>query len=1099
MKIFLLLMSLAAVAYAGEDELKKADALFERALYQEALGLYSARTAVPGETGLKAQFRAAECEGLLFRYGEAVRRFSAVKLPGDPLWRGRFLLLRAELGRQFLSQYGYSLPADLQQGASDVTKLTAGEWRRRIEEDYDALWAIRGALADAPIGGEIYFLDLRNTARETIPSLWDFAVLRWSGYLLGESVEEEKNLPQGLKFITESYKSDYNRSGPAAEKAAALYEDAAGRAGKGRQAAAEQWKIKRLLIPFAHGDKVSVQDPAALRTAAVAALDKWSRSLTAASPRASAAYEAAVLSDAGRDYAAAIRLCKTAEALAPGSRSAALCEQLRARIELPQLRLAARFAPPPGRGILSVNVRNLPKLYFRAYRTDPDELAALRGTPGNGWERLRSLQDETVDRFLQRPAALSWETEMRYPGPYQYADRDLTGPELKKGLYVIIASGDPSFNSGASLLRAVTVNITEVLLFGTSGVAGDPEDFLYDPAKPSRRTAAGVLNFYAVNALTGLPVGDALIDAFYSRDWGKWSSRTLRTGADGSAVFSDLLSVSYPSRENLAIDPLLTSGGGYAYWSGSQMTGLSVPEPVSLYLETDRPVYRPGQEVKYKITALVREPRGFRTYDGKNALKVTVRDRNWQELFSKQLPFTGLGGASGGFTVPAGRLLGQYSITAELRAYGRTFSGTVPIEVEEYKRPEFEVRLGAAESAFKYGRAAKVEGSVKYYFGSPVPGAKVSYRIKRSRYFPWYAWRWGWLYGASEPVETASGECAADEKGAFSFTFIPMPETAAQTGCPSSFQVEVSARDAGGRTIEDSRSYTAGAKAYLFDISPEAGFYTSGKPAVFRARLMDLNDAQASGKGSYSVFSIDHAPEFTPSDTQWGSFGHTPSLEQAFSQAPDGGLVQSGSIEFSKKTPATVKLKALKEGVYRLRLKAADPWGGETEGWVIIVCSDPSVEKSSLVLPPVALFEHASYQAGETARVLIGASALKGVKFLEVLAGNFILSRKTIPAGGVSLAEIKVGPEHRGGFGLRWFGAGGFKIYSAMAEADVPRREKELSLSLDYDKVVKPGQRTAWALKALDAAGRPVNGEAVVRIFDRSLEYYRTDSGFWTD
>lgn len=1098
-KILLLLAALSSFSFAGEAELEKADALFEKSLYQEALAIYSAETSSPGDAGFKALYRSAECEGLLFRYGEAAQRLSAAKLPGDAARRGRFLLLRAELGRKFLSQYGYSLPGDIQQGTTDVTKLTGDEWRSRIAADYDALWDLRGALAASPISGEAYFLDLKDAALDGVPSLWDFAVLRWSGFLLEESPENGENLPDGDRFVAEDYKSDYSRSAPAAEKAAALYEEAAAKDSVSSPAAAGLWKIKRLMLPFSFRGGVSVRDQAGLRDAAVAVLKKWSSSMPAPLPRASAAYEAAALSNAAQDFSGAVQLCKKAEDLAPRSRPGRMCSQLRAQIEMPQLEITAGFAPPPGKGIISVNARNLPKLYFRAYRTDPSELSASGTWSGNGWDKLRYLQAETVGKFLAASPAFSWEAGIEYPGPYKYARREIDGPELGKGLYVIVVSGDPSFESGASLMRAVTVSITDVFLLGTAGVAGDPEDFLFDPARPSRQAAADVFNFYAVNALTGRPIGGAVIDAFHSHNWNNWSSSTFRTGADGSAAFTATLNVAYPANENLVVDPLLSYGGSYAYWNSSQNASLDVPEPVSLYVETDRPVYRPSQEVKYKVTALIREPRGFRTYDGRNRVKVTVRDQNWQEVYTKTLPFTGLGGAAGGFTVPQGRLLGRYSITAELREYGRLFSGAREIGVEEYKRPEFEVKLGAAGSAFKYGQAARVTGTVRYYFGSPVPGAQVSYRVKRSRYIPWYAWWWGWFYGGSEPAETASGECRTDEKGRFEFAFVPSPESAAYADYPSSFRVEAEARDAGGRTIADSRSYTAGSKAYLFDIAPEAGFFTSDKPAVFKARLMDLNENQAAGKGGYRVFRIDKAPEFQRSGGQWGSFGRTPSLEQAFSQAPDGQAVQSGDMAFLKGAPTTVRLKPLKEGVYRLRLRADDPWGGESESWIMLVSADPSLKRSSLALPPVALFEHASYQAGETARILIGAAALQGVKFMETLAGNFILSRRTIPSGGVSLAEVRVGPEHRGGFGLRWFGAGGFNIYSAMAGADVPPKEKELSLSLAYDKLLKPGQKANWALKARDANGRPVNGEGTVRIFDRSLEYYQADAGFWTD
>ncbi|MBU2573783.1 MAG: hypothetical protein KKH28_06900, partial [Elusimicrobia bacterium] len=355
----------------------------------------------------------------------------------------------------------------------------------------------------------------------------------------------------------------------------------------------------------------------------------------------------------------------------------------------------------------------------------------------------------------------------------------------------------------------------------------------------------------------------------------------------------------------------------------------------------------------------------------------------------------------------------------------------------------------------------------------------------------------------------------------FHITFTPSPESAGFADYPSSFRVEAEARDAGGRTIKDSRSYNAGAKAYVFDITPAAGFFTSDRPASFKARLMNLNDVQVSGSGSYSLYRLEDAPEAAPEDGarkqgargkrggrvsrfiggsgDWGSFGTNPSLEQLFANVSDGKLAAKGGINFVKNSPSQVKLKALPEGVYRLRLKAKDPWGGESTSWIILVCADPKGGASSLDLPAVALFEHSSYQAGETARALIGASALKGVKYAETLAGNFLLSKKMMPAGGVSLTEIKIGPQHRGGFGLRWFGASDFKVYSAMAQADVPMPDRELSLSLAYNKTLKPGQKAFWALKAKDSSRRPVSGEGTVRIFDRSLEYYQAAAGFWGD
>ena len=1099
MKTIIAILLFPCFAYGAAD-LKKADQLFSKSLYQEALVIYSTAAAASGEDGLKALYRAAECEALLFRYGEAAQRLAEMKLPPDPLWQGRLLLLRAETGRQFLRQYGYSLPSDVQEGVKDVTKLTSAQWRRLIEADYNSLWDLRGELLKYRLEGQAYFMDLKGAELAYTPTLWDFAVMRWVIYLLVEA-ENSGALPSADQFVAPEIKADYSASAPPALKAAAILDDAAGMRSASMDFAREFWLLQRTLIPFEHGDKVAGFDRAKLRAAALSTLKGWAASFKTALARSWAFYRAAALEQEAPDFKAAVDLCKKAEAEAPGAKPAALCEKMRAEIEMPGLELSASFAPPPGAKTLRVNARNLPVIYFRAYRTTPQELSAFDRNGGQGWGAVKYLQQEAVRGFLGKSADLEWRQKVDYPAPYQYKDQEVSAPDFRKGLYVVIASGDSGFEDGSSLLKAVTLNITDIFLLGTSGIKGDPEDFLYDPAAPSRQVSSDMFRLYAVNALTGRPLAGAGIDAFYHRSHsGSWERAGFETGADGAALFSLPFTVTYPSNEYFSLDPLLSRDGAYAYWNSQASAGLQVPQPASVFVETDRPVYRPGQEVKFKATALLREPRGYRVYDGKGRLTVTARDPNWQEVYKKTLPFTGLGSAAGSFKVPEGRLLGGYSVTAQLNEYGHDFSGSAGFSVEEYKRPEFEVKLGEAAKPYRYGEKAEIAGEVKYYFGSPVPGAAVKYRITRSRYIPWYCRQWAWFYGASGSSEAASGEIKTGDDGRFSFSFVPQPESEAFGAYPSSYQVEAEARDAGGRTIADSRSYRAGAKAYLFDIKPEAGFFTPEKPALVDARLLDLNDVQQEGTAAYELYRLEKAPAADAGRGAWGQFGSNPSLEQAFSQVPDGPQAGKGKLEFLKQGPAKLNLGKLAPGAYRLKLKAADPWGGESGSQLIIIsASADSRANAALKLPPVALFEHASYQAGETARALIGASALKGVKYAEVLAGSFMLSRETLQDGGLSIFSLKVGGAHRGGFALRWLGAGDFKVYSAMDGAEVPLKDKTISLSLDYDKALAPGQTASWLLRAKDSAGRPASGEALVKIFDRSLEYYGRDAGFWGD
>ncbi|HOI42809.1 MAG TPA: MG2 domain-containing protein, partial [Elusimicrobiales bacterium] len=908
--------------------------------------------------------------------------------------------------------------------------------------------------------------------------------------------------PSAENFLAEKYRYDFSRGMHPALKAAAVFERASELAGAG-SAPREYWKVKRALIPYrlgyrlekSHGGgkkgsgrKVEAADGAVRAVADL--LAGWSASFSSPQGKAWAAREAAhIYNDLG-EFKKAVQLCSAAGDHAPGSRPAHECERLKSRIEMPSLALTVRTAPPPGREGLSVTARNLAHVYFRAYRTSPEGLEFAGVRSDRGWNKLRRLSLETAEFFLKKGHDVSWKTEIAYPAPYAHHTQEAGGPGLKKGLYVVVASGDPAFDSGSSLMQAGVLNVTNIWLMASGAPKGDPEEFLAAPEK-GRTASVPMFHLYALDGRDGSPLPGARLDYFYSLPRrGDWQRSSASFGPDGSLELPFDISVSYPSRESFSLDPLVEHGGAYAYTGGGLSSSLPVPPPLTVGVETDRPVYRPGQEVGFKVTVLERRPRGYSSYALGNKVKISARDANWQEFFSSSYELNEMGSAAGTLVIPAGRLLGNYQLDAEILGYGSSFRGSASFGVEEYKRPEFEVLLDEAKGPLRFGRPAKITGTARYYFGSPVPGAGIRYRVERSRYVPWYAW---WMQRGSPPDEVASGILKTSPDGGFSFEFVPEGEG----DYPADFRVTAEARDAGGRVITAARSYRAGARSYIVDLRPGAGFFTPAAAPEVKARLMNLSDAQVPGRGTYELYRLDRTPDYAPEPGWSGSFGNTPDLNAFFAAVPDGRLVEKGTAEFDGKDARALALKPLTEGVYRLRLKAADPWGGESEGSLVLVSYDPGRKISSLNLPPVAIFEKDSYREGGTARFLLGASAVKGPKFLELFAGSFLLEKRVLRAPGVSMAEIIIGPEHRGGFDARWFGVNDFKGYSASGHAGVPFSDSELSIAMEHEKSLPPGAKASWTLTALDSRGRPVEGEATVRVFDRSLEYYRGSGVHW--
>ncbi len=1098
-RLLLVLSILAAAAPPARADLSKADALFEKRLYQEALKEYEAALgSASGEERLKALYRAAESEALLFRYAEAARRVFPEKLPRDPAWRGRFLILRTELAREFLKQYGRAAPQDSEEGAEDLTKRTRPEWEADLRDDYQKLWAVRRDLAGLPIAGESYFVDLKDADASLTPTLWDLAVLRWTGYLLGEATSEPGKNPPGLSFLVESYAGRYAPDAPLAVQAGAVLEEAAGMGGDGREAVRESWRLQRLLIPFRHSDNVAgFPDHPAARKAAVALLRGWMGSLRTPDAKAEAGHEAALLLHAGGSPSEAVALCKTVEGSWPQTRSAKAAAKLRAQIELPMLSVTGRFSPPPGKDILRLSTRNLERVHVFLHLVEPEELAELSRRRGDDWSALRNPDNELVKSFLaERSPVARFSVDTKAPSPHQQVETPAVPPALTAGIYLAIASNDVRPKPGSSLISAVFVNVTELFLLGSAGPKGPERDFIFDPAGPRERTVAG-FHLYALDARTGAPARGARIDAFKRTNWGQIERHSLTTDDAGVAEVPATVSLIYGDSRSFSLDPLARSGASRAYWQNPSHFNAGVPAPVELHLETDRPIYRPGQTVRVKTTVLRRLPRGYKVYDGTSKLTVRLNDANGQELCKAEPKLNAMGSASVSCSIPTGRLLGRYSAQATLGDFERNFSGRLAFAVEEYKRPEFEVKVDESTGIWRYGRAVSVGGEAKYYFGGVVPDAPVTYKVTRSVHIPWFCWWWRWQWGNRGASEVASGRVKTGDDGKFSFPFTPQPyDPSAKNAPPSRFTVSVESRDPGGRTITAERSFTAGDKSVLLAIEPPAGFARAGKPHAVALKLLNLNEKTRDGTGSYTLYRLTQDPPMDGGEAQWGGrFAENTPLEQLYKDVPNGPEAAAGKLRFSKDRPVFAGLPGLAEGAYRLVVRADDPAGGTVEQSVIVLSAGNG---KSLRLPAVSLAEQGTALRGETARLLLGSAGLSKQMIVEIWGGSSMLERRVLGGGGVRVLEVPVTDDHKGGFTVRWFGARDFKIRSGQARVEVPWKDRELFVKLRHDAVMKPGQNVRWSLSVSDRDGKPASGEAAVRVYDRSLEYYAGAAGAWT-
>ncbi len=141
-----------------------------------------------------------------------------------------------------------------------------------------------------------------------------------------------------------------------------------------------------------------------------------------------------------------------------------------------------------------------------------------------------------------------------------------------------------------------------------------------------------------------------------------------------------------------------------------------------LFVETDKPIYKPGQTVLMRIVALNSELKPVSTQ-----ATVAVQDAKGIKVFKQDVQTDEFGMATLELPLSTEPNLGVWKVSAQS---GDT-STEVDVRVEEYVLPKYEVSVELPKQWFLVNEPIDGHVGAKYSFGKPVDG---ELRIKASRY-----------------------------------------------------------------------------------------------------------------------------------------------------------------------------------------------------------------------------------------------------------------------------------------------------------------------------------------------------------------------------
>ena len=1142
-------LMLCVHAISAASDLRKADELFDKGTFQEALKVYESvyKETANSQIREKAFFRICESLAHLFRYGEAAQKLLSTEVPRQLPQHARFLILKAEIFRNFLMQYSYLQRGDeIDEDGKEVFRLTPNETRAEIRKAYIQLWELRNELAQMDMKNEGYFLDIQSIDFGMYPTLFDYLIFSWTDFLLrteASYVVENAVRPGAELLLVEKFKCSVDLSDLPALLAAELIEEASRFGGMTRLEASERWKIRRLLLPLRYSNLFDLKNLAedktvydgkdllACRDHTKAILFRWMDVFETREAKAEAGYEITMILNTENRPVEVVKLCERIERTLPGTYASGHAQALRSQIQMPTLYLTAKTVLPPAQGAFTITTKNLKKVYFRIYRINPEKLkneyvSFRKEEYGSsydsfdGWSGVLNLNWSYQDwgkkllksYLLGKTLYKEWSTQTGGKGDYETLTKTIDPPALEAGIYLVFVCGDRSFKIGSSLLSACFLNVTDLVLLGTAGFTTKALDAYYDVVDNHgpQQITDDAFHFYALSAKTGKPPETVNLDVntYLSNIQTKREFFELKTDKEGFASLPLPVVISPLAHNYYYADPLAQKDGSFAYWRQKQNLNYYPPGPLVLFIETDRPIYKPGDKVQAKVVVVRRTPQGFRTLDKMRKVTFLARDPNAKEFFSETVELSEFGSASVSFEIPGGRLLGRYSLNVSCQDGRFNNNASIFFSVEEYKQPEFEIEFKTAEEPWKYGQPVEIKGEVTYYFGGPVPDAIVTYHIKRQTYVPYcYRWSFGESYSSSA-YEVATGQTKTDSKGNFVIPFTPEAVPGSYAGYVpviSQFSVEVTARDAGGRTIEAQQSYKAGKNAIYLVIEPEKGFYLENQSIGLESRRLTINDVPAQGTSSYQVFSLKDTTTKSLSDIGYGHYGGywgwTPPLDGQLKDVPNEKLFAQGKIKHNKDGKGIIRIRSLPQGVYRIVEKTLDKWGEEvTQNKIFVVAKDTRTSVP-INAASVTLVEKDEYKIGEVARFVIGSGLASGIYHIELWAGDHLLGHQLLSGNQpVRLIEVPVTGRMKGGFTLRWFGVKDFDVHYGQATVLVPWNEKKIKVSLKpFNKELKPDQEYSWGVRLPDARGWPIRGEVLALMYDRSLEYYVKSNNLWLD
>jgi len=845
-----------------------------------------------------------------------------------------------------------------------------------------------------------------------------------------------------------------------------------------------------------------------------------------------ALYAAALYHQSRQQYVEALDLYASLQSRWPKDEWAQQAGGQIERIKRPQVHVnqtGVQLAGEPAH--LQVIHRNVDAVHFVARRIDlegflreiRDQEFDLHKGPRDVWA-LQNWSNWFVQEWDERSFARQvarrhvgeevarWSEPVKNDGSHRYTESILQTPIDGLGAYLVSAYvQEPPVDDEKRAGNPLALGDSRAVVV------------LTDLALVEKQARDGRLYFVA-NARTGEPVPEARVDVV--EFWSEWKQRERK-----SYHYRDRWE-RITDGQGLALDPppkrsqrgqmhlLVTAGDGESRrlaWGGMRWWQQYSPSPMQngtfAFCITDRPVYRPEQTVRYKVWVRNRREGVYENAPGRR-YTVQVYDPRGNKVHDATGQTDEYGGFDGEFVLGEEPKLGVY----RLNVNGASWQGGQNFRVEEYKKPEFEVKVEPSTTHAKLGETLKAVIRADYYFGAPVTDAEVSYKVFREEYrFRSYPpGEWDWLYGAGYglcwydydwfPFWSWISCCRVAPDwwwgfGGYGYRATPVRELVqqgdARIGADGTLEVEIDTsaakrdhpdrdhryviqaevRDASRRVITGEGAVRVTRQAYFATVHLQRGWYRPGEEIVAQVRCTtpDGQPVQVDGVVTLSEVRYDG-----PGNARF-----------------DQEEVDRWRASTDERGVLDLRLRYERSGQVVIAFEAPDQWGGSVKGYGLAwVCGEDFDGKLYRFNDLELITDKRTYRPGETAHVMVNTKRSNSwVLFADEVDQGTLLSYRMLELPDRTVVvDVPVKQGSVPNFFVEATTVSDTRTHEQVARLCVPPEGGVMDVTVTADKPeYKPGETATVTVTAKTPDGEPAAAQVTLAAFDRSVLYIQPE------